>query len=216
MTRYAPAARPTLWLIGVTTGKSSIMRAFPAWAGILGLNDAAIAGIDLPSHARPAAYREAVAFIKGDPLSKGALVTTHKLDLYEAAQGLFDEVDGLVRLMGETSCLSKRGGRLTAHAKDPITSGLALDGFLPEGHFARTGAKLLVMEQGARRSRSPGTCCGASASAGRAGRRASWSRTPTPRGSQASGASTAPSASTCRSNMPWSSGRARTTRRSRA
>lgn len=148
MSRYAPATRPTLYFIGVTTAKSSIMRVFPAWAAHLGLDDAEIRGIDFPLHAEPAAYREAVAFIKADPLSLGALVTTHKIDLYHACRDLFDEVDPHALFMGETSCLSKQGGRLVCHAKDPISSGLALDGFLPRHHFARTGAELFSIGAG--------------------------------------------------------------------
>jgi shikimate 5-dehydrogenase len=143
-----PATQPTLYFIGVTTGKSSIMKVFPAWAGYLGLEGAVIKGIDFPLHADPAAYREAVAFIRSDPLSRGALVTTHKIDLYKACRGLFDEVDPHAALMGETSCLSKRDGRLLCHAKDPISSGLALDGFLPPAHFADTGAELFSMGAG--------------------------------------------------------------------
>ena len=143
VTTYPAAQRPTLHFIGVSTGQSSIMRVFPAWARHLGL-DAAIRGIDLPLHAEPARYREAVAFLKADPLSRGALVTTHKLDLFAAARDLFDEVDPLAALMAETSCLSKRGGRLIAHAKDPISSGLAIDGFLAPDHFARTGGEALL------------------------------------------------------------------------
>ena len=108
----------------------------------------AIRGIDLPLHAEPARYREAVAFLKADPLSRGALVTTHKLDLFAAGRDLFDEVDPLAALMAETSCLSKRDGRLIAHAKDPISSGLAIDGFLAPDHFARTGAEALRMGAG--------------------------------------------------------------------
>lgn len=145
---YAPATRPTLYFIGVTTAKSSIMRVFPAWAAFLGLGDAAIVGIDFPLHADPAAYRAAVAFIRDDPLSLGALVTTHKIDLFHAARDLFDEIDPHARLMGETSCISKRDGRLVCHAKDPISSGLAIDGFLESGSFARTGAELFAMGAG--------------------------------------------------------------------
>jgi shikimate 5-dehydrogenase len=145
---YQPAKQPTLYFIGVTTGKSSIMRVFPAWARYLGLTDAAISGIDFPLHADPEAYRDAVSFIKSDPLSLGALVTTHKLDLFKAARDLFDEIDPHARAMHEASCLSKRGGRLICHAKDPISSGLALDGFIPAGHFASTGAEMFAMGAG--------------------------------------------------------------------
>ena len=42
-----PADTPTFYFVGVTTGRSSIMQVFPAWAPHLGL-DAAITGIDLP------------------------------------------------------------------------------------------------------------------------------------------------------------------------
>ena len=145
---YVPAKRPTLCFIGVTTTKSSIMRVFPAWARHLGLKDAVIKGIDFPLHADPVPYREAVAFIRNDPLSQGALVTTHKIDLFRACHDLFDVIDPYAALMGETSCMSKQGGKLVCHAKDPIASGLSLDGFLPPGHFARTGAEVFSIGAG--------------------------------------------------------------------
>jgi shikimate 5-dehydrogenase len=143
-----PATVPTFWFVGVTTAQSSIMKVFPEWARHLGLGDVAMRGIDLVPHDRPERYREVVRFLKHDPLSRGALVTTHKLDLFAAARDLFDEIDPFALLMEETSCLSKRDGRLICHAKDPLSSGLALDGFLPAGHFARTGAEVLSMGAG--------------------------------------------------------------------
>ena len=148
MTIYQPATAPTLYFIGVTTGKSSIMKVFPAWADFLGLTDAVIRGIDFKLHDDPAAYRAAVEFIRDDPLSKGALVTTHKIDLFAAGKDLFDTIDPHAELMDETSCISKRGGRLVCHAKDPISSGLSIDGFLGDGYFARTGGDLFSMGAG--------------------------------------------------------------------
>ncbi len=148
MTAYAPATAPTLHFFGVTTSKSSIMSVFPAWARRLGLKDTVIHGVDFPLHAPAAAYRKAVEFLNRDTLSLGALVTTHKIDLYEACHDQFDEIDPHARFMGETSCISKCDGKLICHAKDPISSGLALDGFLPERHFERTGAELFAMGAG--------------------------------------------------------------------
>lgn len=145
---YSPATQPTFYFIGVTTGKSSIMRVFPAWADHLGLRDAVIKGMDFPLHAEPSAYREAVAFIKADPLSLGALVTTHKIDLFKACRDLFEIVDPHAAAMDETSCISKRDGKLVCHAKDPISSGLALGALLPRDHFARTGAEVFSMGAG--------------------------------------------------------------------
>ncbi len=148
MTVLQPATAPTLYFFGVTTAKSSIMKVFPAWADYLGLRGAVIKGVDFPLHAPPDDYRAAVAFLKRDPLSLGALVTTHKIDLYHACRDQFDEIDRHALYMGETSCLSKRGGLLVCHAKDPISSGLSLDGFLPERHFERTGAEVFSMGAG--------------------------------------------------------------------
>ena len=142
------ATVPTFYFIGVTTGGSSIRRVFPLWAAELGLGDVVLAGIDLPVHAPAEDYRRVVEFIKHDPLSLGALVTTHKLDLFRAAADVFDEVDPLAELMHEVSSISKRDGRLVAHAKDPISSGLALDAFVPPGHFATSGAELVVFGAG--------------------------------------------------------------------
>jgi shikimate 5-dehydrogenase len=145
---YEPATKPTLYFIGVTTGKSSIMKVFPAWAEYLGLKDAAIKGIDFKPHDDPAAYRKAVEFIRDDPLSVGALVTTHKIDLFHACRDLFDVIDTHALLMDETSCISKRDGKLICHAKDPISSGLSIDGFLGEEYFAGNNADLFSMGAG--------------------------------------------------------------------
>lgn len=148
MSKYQPATQPTLYFIGVTTGKSSIMKVFPAWAEYLGLKDAAIKGIDFKLHDEPEAYREAVEFISNDPLSMGALVTTHKIDLFHACRDMFDVIDPHALLMDETSCISKKDGKLICHAKDPISSGLAIDGFLGSDYFGRTGADLFSMGAG--------------------------------------------------------------------
>ena len=93
----------------------------------LGLKDVIMKGIDLAIHADPSEYREVVSFIKNDSLSLGALVTTHKIDLYKAAFDLFDEMDSYARMFGELSSISKNEGKLCGHAKDPITCGMAME-----------------------------------------------------------------------------------------
>ena len=155
-TVFEPATRPTMYFIGVTTGKSSIMSVFPQWATHLGLGEVAIRGIDCKWHDDPAVYRRVVAFIKNDPLSLGALVTTHKIDLLTACRDLFDELDPYAQLLGEVSGISKQPVErlpskqplLCGHAKDPITSGLSLEAFLPERHWERTGADALILGAG--------------------------------------------------------------------
>lgn len=130
-----PATQPTMYFIGVTTGKSSIMKVFPEWMEALGHKDTIIRGIDISIHADPSVYREVVSFIKNDPLSLGALVTTHKIDLYNAAHDLFDYLDPYATMFGELSSISKKDGKLCGHAKDPITCGMALEEFLPENYW---------------------------------------------------------------------------------
>jgi shikimate 5-dehydrogenase len=136
-----------MYFVGVSTGASSIRTTFPRWADELSL-DARLEGIDLPIHASAATYRAVTSWLRDDPSSRGALVTTHKIDLYDACQDLFDVIDPAARLMGETSCLSKREDRLVCHAKDPISSGLALEAFVPPGQWARSGAEALLMGAG--------------------------------------------------------------------
>ena len=131
-----PATEPTMYFIGVTTGQSSIMRIFPIWAKALGVQGC-LKGIDIAIHAPAEDYRAAVEFIRSDPLSLGALVTTHKIDLLNACRDLFDELDPYAQQFGEISSISKRDGKLWGHAKDPISVGLALDSFLPAEHWQK-------------------------------------------------------------------------------
>jgi shikimate 5-dehydrogenase len=141
------ARTPTFYFIGVTTGQSSIMKVFPKWAKALGI-EAEITGIDLPLHAPPAEYRRIAEFLKNDPLSVGALVTTHKLDLFKACRDMFGYVDPFAEKLEEVSCLSKRDGLFRAHAKDPISSGLALEGFVPPNFWADHGGEVLLLGAG--------------------------------------------------------------------
>jgi shikimate dehydrogenase len=139
----------TLVFIGVDTGGSSIMGLFPRWVELLGL-DARIEGWDLPLGAEPAAYRDAVARLAGDPGVAGALVTSHKLGVYRHAGSLFDELDRYARLCREVSCISRRGGRLLGQAKDPITAGMALEDLLGPGRrLDRIGQVLCLGAGGA-------------------------------------------------------------------
>ncbi len=143
-----PAEKPTLAFIGVTTGSSSINKVFPRWAETLGLGDAVIAGMDFVPHDDPQRYREAITFIKNDPLTLGALVTTHKIDLFAAGRDLFDEIDPLAEQMGEISSIYKRDGKLHGRTVDPVNSGRALDAFLPKDHWADTGAEVCILGAG--------------------------------------------------------------------
>ena len=145
---FLPAKKPTFYYIGVTTTKSSIMRVFPKWAEYLGIGGTPIVGINCKIHDEPKVYREIVEFIKNDKNSLGALVTSHKIDLYDAAYELFDRVDSYAKLLGELSCISKSDGKLWVHAKDPITSGLSYETFIPKDHWKKSRGEICIMGAG--------------------------------------------------------------------
>lgn len=136
-----------MYFIGVTTGRSSINAVFPLWAKRLGLGDVELRGWDFPLHDRAENYRAAVEFIKRDPLSLGALVTSHKVGVFAAAEALFDEIDPLTRSLGEVASIFKRDGKLHGRAVDPWNAGRALKAFLPRAHW-RGGAEALILGAG--------------------------------------------------------------------
>lgn len=134
--------------VGVSTGSSSIMKVFPKWAEVLGLPTENLIGHDLPMDATPEQYVAMVEQIRDDPHHRGALVTTHKMNVFAAASDLFDELDPFAVSCSEISSISKRGDRLIGRAKDPLTVDLALNDFLPSDHFARTGAEVVILGAG--------------------------------------------------------------------
>lgn len=145
---FPACTRPTMLFFGVTTGQSSSNRIFPRWAACLGLGECELRGMDFRLHDDPQRYREAVDFLKNDPLALGALVTTHKMDLYAACQDQLDVVEPLSASMGEVSSLCKRDGKLHARAVDPWTAGDSLAAFLPPGHWTGSGAEVLILGAG--------------------------------------------------------------------
>lgn len=132
--------------VGVSTASSSIMRVFPLWADILGL-DAELVGLDIPLGAPPDAYRQAVGEIRDDPACAGALVTTHKIAVFDEARDMFDDLDEFAAGVGEISSIAVRDGRVRGAAKDPVTAGLSLEEVLADGHFA-AGAEALCLGAG--------------------------------------------------------------------
>ena len=89
-----------------------------------------------------------VEFIKSDPLSHGALVTSHKMDLLAGCSDLFDEMDPLAEEMAEVSSIYKRGGKLIGRATDPVCGGMALEKFLAPLHFGETRSDVLILGAG--------------------------------------------------------------------
>ncbi len=139
---------PTMYFIGVTTGQSTMTRLFPHWAAILGLHDARLAGVDLPLQTSVEQYRQVVAQIKHDPLSLGALVTTHKVNLFNAARELFDAFDPYAQLCREVDCIVKQDGRLIGLSRDPLGSRRALLAITGPRYWDKSNGHVLCLGAG--------------------------------------------------------------------
>jgi shikimate dehydrogenase len=138
----------TMGFVGVDTAHSSIMKVFPTWAAHLALPVRQLRGHDIPLDAPDETYRRLVGLIRNDDTYLGALVTTHKIRLWQSARDLFDELDELSGQCGEISSIAKRGGRLLGAAKDPLTAGLALREILPPDWFASGGGEVVCLGAG--------------------------------------------------------------------
>jgi shikimate dehydrogenase len=140
---------PTFYFIGVTTSKSSIMKVFPLWMKALKLPDVEIRGYDIELGGSRERYRRIVEYIRSEELAMGALVTTHKIAIVREAGDLFHELDRYAEIFGEISSISKKNGMLYGHAKDPISSGLALGDMLTKGYWKdHPEAQVFIMGAG--------------------------------------------------------------------
>lgn len=138
----------SFYFIGVTTTKSLIIKLFPLWMKELGFKDIKILPYDLKIHDKPEKYRKIVSQIKHDYNCYGALVTTHKMDLFASAKDVFDYLDYYALLLHELSCISKNGNRLEGYAKDPITAGASFDYFIGKDYFDKSEAEILIFGAG--------------------------------------------------------------------
>ena len=132
--------------VGVTTGGSSINKVFPLWSDLLGLN-AELVGLDIPIGAPVEQYRAAITEMQFDPKCAGALVTTHKIALFGAANDMFESFDQFATACGEVSSVKIKNGKVFGAAKDPITAGLSIEEFILRDHF-KNGADVLCFGDG--------------------------------------------------------------------
>ena len=61
---------------------------------------------------------------------------------------MFDYLDPFAKKLGELSSISKKDGKLCGHAKDPISSGLALENFVPANYWSEYDGDVLLMGAG--------------------------------------------------------------------
>jgi shikimate 5-dehydrogenase len=139
---------PTFYFIGVSTAGSSARRIFPRWVELLGRPEVVLQGLDFALHDEPARFRACVTAIRDAPLALGALVTTHKIDLLDAAHDLFDRLTPEAETLHEVSAIGKVDGQLVGSVSDPVSGGASLDALLGDDYFGRTGGEILCLGAG--------------------------------------------------------------------
>ena len=122
--------RRRVWFVGVSTSGSSAIALFPGWCAALGI-DAELVPVDLPIGAPAKAYRQLVGDLGADQEAAGAVVTTHKVAMFETSADLFVSRDRSVDLFEEISCVTAGGGGLGANTIDPVSVARTLSEILP-------------------------------------------------------------------------------------
>jgi len=115
-----------LYFLGVDTKASAVHRLFPHWAALCGVSGAELIGLDSPQGAPFEDIRKMVMTVGADERAAGALVTTHKVAVWEAARDLFASIDPDAARLGEVGCIVRREGRLRGVAIDHESSGIPL------------------------------------------------------------------------------------------
>jgi shikimate 5-dehydrogenase len=104
--------------LGVTTRFSAVHRVFDLWSDCLGQR-LILRPRDLPLKSNPAEYCRFIADIRqGKENLRGAVITSHKVGVYEAAAHLLDIVTPTASRLGEIGLVYWRQGRLVGDASD--------------------------------------------------------------------------------------------------
>lgn len=139
-------SRPFMLFVGVSTAASAVNHLFGQWASRLGVT-LGLEGRDLPLNAPPDRYRELVTeFRASSDVLRGALITSHKAALFDAASELFDIVTPVAARLGEIGMIYWRDRALVADANDSFSTVRVLRHLLdsagPWSHGAREAVVL--------------------------------------------------------------------------
>jgi shikimate dehydrogenase len=140
-------ARSSIWFVGISASASAIHRMFQSWAAILRL-DASLLGIDLPATTPASGYRALVARMLTAPGLLGAVVTSHKVRLFEAARDAFQDLSATATVLGEISTVRVGARGLYGDATDPAAIDKTMHRLLDREAFIRSEAEVLCFGSG--------------------------------------------------------------------
>lgn len=131
-----------VWFVGVKTAGSLIHRALPLWRELLPA-PCEVRGVDLEPGSPDARYVELLEELRSAPANvAGAVVSVHKVGLFEAGHQLFADLDPIARACEEMNAVRRAGSDLHGYARDPISVGRVVDRIWPrrEGEVICIGA----------------------------------------------------------------------------
>ena len=138
---------PTMLFVGVSTSKSFVQRVFPEWTRIIG-HKARLQGIDLEINSGKTAYQQLADTVKANKKILGALVTSHKANLFEHAAEVFEEIGPNALALREICAIYKIAGKLACEATDPLAVQQVLNRLTPQGYWHKTAANALILGAG--------------------------------------------------------------------
>jgi shikimate 5-dehydrogenase len=117
--------------VGVTTGSSLARQALACWQPLLGLR-CGLRGIDVALDADDSAYVDLLDGLRRDRSVLGAVITVHKLRMFEVGRSRFDGLDRLALACEEVNAIRRhRDGALQGWARDPVSVGRVVDRIWP-------------------------------------------------------------------------------------
>jgi shikimate dehydrogenase len=128
--------------VGVSTAASLVHRAFPVWMSLLDTR-CGLRGVDIPLGADDGVYVDWLDELSHDSSLLGAVVTTHKVRLFQAAHSRFDWLDPIAVACQEVNSIRRNpDGSLEGWARDPVSVGRVIDQIWPgtEGQVTCLGA----------------------------------------------------------------------------
>jgi shikimate 5-dehydrogenase len=130
-TAYGGAVADVVF-VGVTTGSSLAHQALACWQPLLGVG-CGLRGINIAVDARDNAYLDLLDELQHDNTVIDAVVTTHKLRLFQVGRTRFDRLDPVAVTCEEINAIRRHSdGSLHGWARDPVSVGRVVDRIWPQ------------------------------------------------------------------------------------
>lgn len=116
--------------VGDDTSRSRALTAVPRWSRCLG-SSLQVQPVEMPVGARSDVYQRVIDDLTSDPKVAGAVITGHKVAMYEAAAHRCSYVSPEARRLRECNVLAARTDGLAAYATDVRSIGSEVDQIWP-------------------------------------------------------------------------------------